>query len=422
MRHPRLKYTSNRRDTDRANGGVGLCMSCLAVMIVLATVSSLNADVFDLTNGSQLEGTWTNSDETPLRRYVVDLSNGTRVILQKDQVHTIHRKPPALQSYQKSVRKMLDTVDAHWEMAERCGTAGLDVQRKYHLQRVLELEPDHEAGRRAMGYVRIRDQWVLPEEHFQKLGYVRHKGQWRLAQEIELEARKTQAEHEVSQWRQKIKRWRSSLGSNKPDDQQAALNGMRMIRSPYAAEPIAYWLAQPKEPLVLKKIYVEVLGNLLPTPIAVNALVQRTIEDSSQELTDMAIEQLKKQSTGYYLQGYLKELKSKDNMRINRAGYALGEIGDKSAIPALIEALTTKHRFVQTGPGMKTTFGSNGNGGLAAGRGSKITEITVQNKSVLAALGMMTPDNVRFGYDKSGWRSWYATVRVPAHYGLRRDR
>ena len=40
-------------------------------------------------------------------------------------------------------RTVPNTVEGHWDMAERCRKAGLKTQRDTHLQKVLELDPNH---------------------------------------------------------------------------------------------------------------------------------------------------------------------------------------------------------------------------------------------------------------------------------------
>ncbi len=392
----------------------------LATILLLGVARVAPADIFELANGSQLVGTWVNADQKPVVRYVIRLGSGAEVVLGKDQVQAVKREPSALASYRKALTRLPDTAEAHWEMAQRCGQAELSEQQAYHLRRVVELDPEHEQARRALGYVRIRDEWVLPDEHYQELGYVRHKGKWKLPQEVELEARKEQAKQEVLQWRGKIKRWRTVLLRGKAVDQQAALAGFREIRSPHAVDAIAKWLSSPKEPRQLKELYIDTLGNLLPDRAAASVLVESIIRETDMALVDRAIDQLKKHEGTSFAHLFTRYLKSKDNRTINRAAYALGQLGDTSVIPSLIDALVTKHRKVLNGPGISTGFGRNGNSGLTAGQGSKIAEFSVQNESVKQALTLLS-DGINHEYNKQAWRRWYARTRLPDRYDIRRD-
>ena len=393
--------------------------ACAAVMTTLLLSSLGRADIFELTNGSRITGTWINADEKPVKRYVIQLEEGAQIVLTPTQVHTVRREPSALASYRRALAKMPDTAEAHWEMAQRCEKAKLSDQQEYHLRRAVELDPDHEGARRALGFVRIRGEWVMPDEYFQRLGYVRHKGKWRLPQEVELDARKQQERQERAQWRTKVRRWRTAILRGKPEDRQAAIAGFRRIDSPLAVDAIAKLLGDPKEPRQLKELYIESLGNLLPAPAAASALADTVLNDADMTLVEKAVAQLKRHDGRQFSHLFVPHLKSPDNPVINRAAYALGELGDPSVIPALIDALITEHRKQVVGSGLTVGRGSGGSG-LTAGRGSAIVKYSLKNKSVQSALSQLT-GGVNHGYDKTAWRRWYASTRLPAHYDVRRD-
>jgi hypothetical protein len=134
---------------------------------------------------------------------------------------------------------------------------------------------------------------------------------------------------------------------------------------------------------------------------------------------------------------YLRGLKNGLNLIVNRAGAALGELGNQTAIPNLIDALVTRHTYTLLVPDTATGFGTNGTmtgpGGqpvlppdvelmLAAGQlpygvqvqqfspaPPRMKEIPVEkdeeNPAVLDALTSLTGEN--FGYDEPAWRKWY---------------
>ena len=111
---------------------------------------------------------------------------------------------------------------------------------------------------------------------------------------------------------------------------------------------------------------------------------------------------------------------------VNQAAWALGRLGDPSAIPALIDAVVTKHRFkVQTGSGpggISGGFSPQGGGGMQAGGGVKIIEQEFQNRQVLSALTALVPNGVNFAYDKLAWKNWYAQQQqIAPGTNLRRD-
>ena len=119
-------------------------------------------------------------------------------------------------------------------------------------------------------------------------------------------------------------------------------------------------------------------------------------------------------------------LKDKNNQIVNQAAWALGRLGDPSAVPALIDALVTKHRFrVQSGGGpggISGGFSPQGGGGMQAGGKAMIIEQEYQNRQALSALVALVPAGVNFGYDKAAWKNWYASQQQNAPgTNLRRD-
>lgn len=70
----------------------------------------------------------------------------------------------AIQRYETLREKMADTPAAHWSMAETCRIAKLPDQAKAHLNRVLELEPNNDLARTALGFRKIAGLWVSPEQ------------------------------------------------------------------------------------------------------------------------------------------------------------------------------------------------------------------------------------------------------------------
>ncbi len=119
-------------------------------------------------------------------------------------------------------------------------------------------------------------------------------------------------------------------------------------------------------------------------------------------------------------------LRGKDNKRINRAGLALGELEDKTAIDPLIDSLVTVHkRTVQQGAGGPNSIstGFDSTGGTSFGTGSKAVVVrnNVSNQDVHDALVKLAGDGVDFGYDTKAWRHWHAAQKKPPVNAGRRD-
>lgn len=73
-------------------------------------------------------------------------------------------KDDRLLRYEKVRKDYPDTVDGHLAMAKWCLSRKMEAQARGHLTRVIDLAPDHLAARAALGFVRVADKWISPEE------------------------------------------------------------------------------------------------------------------------------------------------------------------------------------------------------------------------------------------------------------------
>ena len=170
---------------------------------------------------------------------------------------------PEEAEYEKIRPQYPDTPKGQWDLAKWCEEHQLSAQRKAHLKRVIELDPNHADARHALGYSQIDGQWTTQEESMTKQGYRKYKGRYRTAQEIEILESKRKTELAEKEWHQKIKRWRSWLGGSA--DQQARDN-ITGITDAAAVRALATGLRDDKEPAV-RLLYVEALAKI-ETPTA----------------------------------------------------------------------------------------------------------------------------------------------------------
>lgn len=389
---------------------------------VLACPIRARAEVFVLTNGGRIEGSWVNRETEPLVMYEIAMSGGGRLTLATDQVERVIVKSENMRRYEEALRTLPDKVEAHWDMAEKCRKAGLKPQRQIHLRRILELSPDHEDARHALGFSRVDGEWVKPDEWLAKQGYVRHKGSWRLPQEVELDTRREQRNIEEQQWRQNLKQWRASIVRNRNDSAQA-FKKLQATDSAYAIAPIAELLGDKKEPKPLKLVYIDILSRFNNANAAA-ALLERVMTDPDLEIRERSIAALQNHGREQALAMLTRSLKDNENHVVNVAAWALGRLGDPAAIPALIDAVVTKHKrtvFPGGAPGgINAGMGAGGGGLQMGGRPVRIEE-TKKNPQVLSALTALTPDGVNFGYNELAWKNWWAQQQTVPGYNLRRD-
>lgn len=118
------------------------------------------ADIVHLKNGSTLEGNVVREGETVR----IEFPHGSMEI-STDEVERVEEKETPAQTY-KDKKNEIDADDpkAHYELAKWCRSEGLHGYWLDELERTIELDPDHEAARKARGYVRIDDAWITKEE------------------------------------------------------------------------------------------------------------------------------------------------------------------------------------------------------------------------------------------------------------------
>lgn len=396
----------------------------LSMIAVLSLASPVRAaDVFILKNGGRITGELLNRDQSPRENYVIQVGKDQRITLDPAQVEEAKIQSEAERQYERLLPKIPETVDVHWKMAQWCREKRLPAKEQFHLQKVVHLDPDHELARRRLGYARIDGIWVKPDEHKREQGYERFRGRWRVRQDIKAIKRLEKQDLAEKDWRRKIRMWRSWLGGRRS---KAAQQQLMAIRDPAATAGLAELLTREKDRQV-RSLYIDALGRIDGSPATV-ALLRCALEDEDEETRLLCIDQLERRhddsQTTVTLVGALKP--PFNNRRINRAAVAVGRLNIQSAIPRLIDVLTTRHKKKVGPPAgqLGVAFGRDGQGGglggLNVGGRARIVEHTVKNRHVLDALITLT-DGVNFQYDKARWRRWYVDANTPTLVNLRRS-
>jgi len=370
------------------------------------------ADVFVLRQGGRLRGTWLNPKEPQPKQYAIRTEEGAVLKLDAAQVRLALVQDPTAAQYERRLEQCPDSIDGHWQLAEWCREQDLKEQRETHLQRILDLDPDHVRARHALGYSQIRGQWVTREGIQQRRGYRLYAGRWRLPQEIELLEASQAAEQAEKRWLAQMARWREMLNTTAATE---AYRGFAGIRDPQAVHGLKVLLQQEAYRLV-KLLYIDALERI-GTPPAIDALVGATLQDPDEEIFHDCLDRIVRLQPPHVEKQYVKALRDENNVRLNRAAYALGRLEDKSVLSPLINALVTTHTIVvsKSSDAYTLTF-SNTNGGAAggsplggtgfsAGGDAQVIARTVNNQEVLTALIRLS-GGVNFGFDKRAWRYW----------------
>ena len=381
-----------------------------AALVFLAILRPAVGEVFLLRGGGHIEGELANADQKPRTSYVISLPDGGQLTLDAAMVEKVQPVRPELAEYEKVRRQYPDTVQGQLQMADWCRDHTLLAQRKTHLERVLQLDPDQAEARRILGYQKVKDKWMTLEEKKADEGYVKRNGKWVTQEDARLYDERNKQRAAEIEWIKKIKRWRDLLDGNRSAEGSANL---RAIEDPMAIAGLSDRLIRKIDPRTdVRLIYVEVLARI-NTHEAHGPLAMCAMDDPVEEVRLSCLDELQKQKddgvTAYFV-GRMRN-KHASNADINRAGVALGRIKDPSCIDSLIESLVTGHDEVIQPPGgagsTTTTFNKNGGpgGGIAMNQKPKHITRWLQNQDVLDALVAITGQN--FGYDQRAWKTWY---------------
>jgi HEAT repeats len=381
-------------------------LSAVAAALTICPMAGVAAkgDTFVLVNGGRIEGQWLNQDEQPPKEYLVLTSSGLKASVQVTQVREVLRQSADKSEYARRAAAAADTPEGQWQLAEWCRQQSLFDERRLHLRRVIELDPNHSYARRALGFQFLEGQWVTQEDFRRGEGYELYKGKWRTPQEIEILEEQARLDQAQKDWLKKLRRYRAELDD--PARAKLGLESLTGIKDPIAVRPIVAMMVRERVRQV-KMLYADVLAGI-DSSDAVGALVERVLYDPDEEMFHYCLARLIDRQPPRLADPLIAALKNKNNATVNRAAAALGRIGDPEAIGPLIDALITTHTQYIPGrnPDSTTATFSGGQHSVSQGGGPEVRIMYVRNQHVLDALTKLT--GASFDYDQKSWHYWHA--------------
>jgi hypothetical protein len=381
---------------------------------------AVRGDVLELTGGGRVEGRIVESQSDEKSSYVVELAVGGKLKIPRSVVARVDASSPAQQEYDRIVRNSPDTVDAHWKLAEWCRDHKLRELSQRHLNRILELEPNHEEARTLLGFRNAGGQWRTREQVMADRGMVKYDGRYVTRQHVELLERNKQTDASTGDWKKELDRLRRALTGRSAERAEQAHAEVLAIRDPLAAEPVIQLIRRENDPQ-LKRLWIDVAAGL-DSQAALDTLVNLSLLDPDPEIREACLDHVIRSGKAGIANVYIRALKNRDNELINRAGAALGLVGDREAIGPLIDALVTKHRVQVSGgsnPDQHAYTMVEGGGFTFGNAPAKFENRAVRNPDVLASLVKLA--GISFDYDQPQWRTWLAAQAKLHAVDVRRD-
>lgn len=398
----------------------------IGLLTALAACASATADVFHLRDGGRVTGQLLGTSETA---YQVRTTVGI-VSLPIDAVERRESAPSPFEEYDRRAADAAENADAHFQLAAWCDEHGLVSERRRHLRRTLELNPDHAAARAALGFVRVGSVWVDGRGGAARSGAT--AVQPSPEDSAEAEAKLVRAVQ--GEWMRRIRAIRTGLLDSL--NERHVEDGRRQIgeiRDPLAIVPLARVLAGGDR--VCRELLVDRLA-AFPQDEATMNLAVLALTDREADIRSRALAELRRRDDPRVSAQYRKALRSDNDELIRRAAVGLGALGAAEAVPELIETLTVQRNKMVEVP-VRTYFGGwlsdfnepttvslsgalrvNHNpeigvvdytGGVAVDNVFRLQRVTVYRTEVLEALKQLTGQN--FGFEAAEWRTWYEERR-----------
>lgn len=254
-----------------------LAIACIGIQ------PSLRADFLELASGGRLEGKIIPATEADDKaNFTIELEGGGRVTIPRGQVTRPRTTSAAEAEYQKVSRSSPDTVAEHEKLAEWCRQHKLPDEYQRHLERILELNPAHVGARTALGFRQQGGKWLKREDLMADRGLVNYKGRYVTPQQVEIMEAQDKARAMQADWNSRIKQLRNWITGRRPEKVAQSLAELKAINDPAAADAIAAALRGENNP-DMKRLWIEVAGQLQMARPAVDALVNVSLADSNED-------------------------------------------------------------------------------------------------------------------------------------------
>ncbi|MBL8890006.1 MAG: hypothetical protein JNL67_08510 [Planctomycetaceae bacterium] len=415
-----------------------LCFAMLACVLAGSFAEAqVRRDEVTLHSGHVLFGSVTKSGPQNAGELELLLEDGTKLILNRELYRSWKPEPAAMAEYRERLAQTTRTVESQWELAKWCEEQKLKPETDTHARIVIQLDPEHELARRALGHQRIRGRWEDPEEAKRAQGYVKIEGRWVDPDISEIE--KLTQEYRTKQitWKKELNvLFKQATGSGRNRDEAA--RKILAIRDAEAVDSLVERLTQTKPdvtPLPQRAAILEVLCEI-PTLSSSLALLDYYMTNADdQEGRDRAIQTLAQRAAhkpqvakrladqlDVDLLGnrekYTDESTVRENqVRLHRAATALRIIDVRIGIEALISSIRVPYTVTKKFRENAALSGDN----VQSGGGTREVKqsIVEENKAAWETLEKFTGQ--KFANNQAAWLQWWIAENTPANLDLRRD-
>ncbi|MBI1249549.1 hypothetical protein GC197_17125 [bacterium] len=403
----------------------------IACLLLLAISLRAQGQVILLDNGGEVHAkASTQSLKGETDEMELEVEGFGKVVLPRERVLEIVRPKVTEDQYFDEAAKYEDTVDDQWKLALWCHHQGLKNPFQRHAWHVLELDPDFNPARKALGYVRHDGRWISQSEIMTQRGYIFFDQDWITRQQAALRVAHDQHEQRIRDWKERLNRWRDQLGRSNAQEIQIDFS---TLEDPEAVPGLIKLLGKETD-RKLAYLYIETLGRI-GSSSARTFLMENAVYQNNLLYRDACLKEVVALRDPRMVEFYSTLLKSYDNNIVNRTAHVLSELDYPTAIFPLAAALETRHlaphssrytyfytlekpenRFDIEGP--KSTYRRLTLPEFLQLSDNAYDLIRVENRGVHQALIELC-DGQDFGNNPDGWKAFYQQVHAPKSPSIR---
>lgn len=378
-------------------------ISVATLLAMLLALSAARGDIVHLDDGTTLEGEVTEEGDTIRVRM-----GHTSVTVQRSRVLKIEKKKSPREIYHERAASAPNTADAHYQLALWCQKKKLYRDMRRELEKVIEIDTNHEGAHKRLGHVQVDGTWMTKDEAKRAQGWEKINGRWRRPAEVakikmvrEAIARRKAVEGEISQIAQK-------LGSKDPAEAKAAFE--KIIARGQAALTALHKLVRDRQqsPEVRKRS-AEALAKLKDLSRQGGlALARAAVYDRKPEVRQAAAQAIRRIPSPHGMNSLLQIAIGNNAAAAARAAAALKIVDRPEPLIALINAIQPPVTRSNVTPGPTRTINAplgNGLSGPIMLPSQTVTGVsTGTHHPAVEALKRITGED--HGYDKKAWIDW----------------
>ena len=382
-----------------------------------------------LKSGGTLVGKISEGKDPNNKRSYVTVFKQDGSIIKLDQARLVRKVElvnPKTFEYQQLAANA-STVEDHrtllnWCLNQPGKRRHFKSQIESHAHHILALQPDDEQARKVLGFSREDEAWVQKDQFFGEHGYVRQGTSWTPIRAVQIQAQQQEVKEKVAQRKESLRKWLRAArrGETSSDD---LLKMLTEFCDQFALESVEAAAKRDKNSET-RALMVEGISGIASNS-AMRKLVGFAMDDPDKFVRERALTLLGQDhyDADAASRAFGEFFSSKQNAVIQRAAYAIGELGGTSMVGELIDVLITTHTEknpTALEPGrLNPTFRSDGTSGLNTGGGPQTITRTRRNDQVLNALKILTQQD--FEFDVEQWQEWNIEANTHHNISVRAD-